>query len=65
VLGVKPCGRPLPRDAASAKGGARKLDQLKRHGKVDFDMPASNEKAKASIGTLKKSRYLNAEDDTT
>ncbi len=42
-----------------------KLDQLKRHGKVDLAHASVERKGKASIVSLKNSRYLNAEDDTT
>src|SRR5438046_10418152 len=38
---------------------------MKRHGKVDFDHASVERKGKASIVSLKNSRYLNAEDDTT
>jgi (3,5-dihydroxyphenyl)acetyl-CoA 1,2-dioxygenase len=66
VLGDEACGRHLchamllPR-----KEALEKLDQLKREGKVDLAHASVERKGKASIVTLKNSRYLNAEDDTT
>src|SRR5712664_3992912 len=47
------------------KEAFEKLGQLKRHGKVDLAHSSVERKGKASIVSLKNSRYLNAEDDTT
>ena len=66
VLGDQACGRHLCHAMLLPRKEAfEKLDQLKRHGKVDLDHASVERKGKASIVSLKNSRYLNAEDDTT
>jgi thioesterase DpgC len=66
VLGDEACGRHLCHAMLLPRKEAfEKLDQLARHGKVDFAHASVERKGKASIVSLKNSRYLNAEDDTT
>ena len=66
VLGDEACGRHLCHAMLLPRTEAfEKLDQLKRHGKVDLAHASVERKGKASIVSLKNSRYLNAEDDTT
>jgi (3,5-dihydroxyphenyl)acetyl-CoA 1,2-dioxygenase len=66
VLGDEACGRHLCHAMLLPKKEAfERLDQLKRHGKVDLPHASVERKGKASIVSLKNSRYLNAEDDTT
>src|SRR3982074_2157846 len=66
VLGDQACGRHLCHAMLLPRKEAfEKLDQLKRHGKVDFAHASVERKGKASIVSLKNSRYLNAGDDTT